>query len=441
VVVWQLGGEPFSAAALGWGERFDDLHTTVAGEPRNRDLAFRALLEFARWFNPRFEAAATERERCDWLANGLARSAPQVVVANGATAAALGQLGRRLAYLPDAEAALVRLGRHLLFLADRWHAPGQQLLVVLTDLLGDHWVTPQPDGERQHLAAFDAWIDPPAGVHGLDAATTAEEVAIGPVPPGDLDERLHPLVERFNRRRAGRTEPAAVGPLLGEIERHFRPLVGGTWRLLWRCRDREAALPEAPSVGRRWDADRTAYTRHIDWLDAGGRRRTRDTARRAVQCVREQEEARRLLEAEEVTDDPVRMVGAVLEGKAVRGRVVGVDREYREVAVRRSVRRPLVTLESPDPCPLPPGTEVWWADRRDERGFAIHAASAISSGGWRVVLKLLTGTPGAGLPAVGTVAAFSVHHTRSGYRARYPEDTPWTHTAPGPAAGARPIEE
>src|SRR5437763_852547 len=58
VVLWQLGAEPFSAAAIGWGTRPDGLELAVAGEPRNRDLAFAALLPFARWFNRRFQAPA-----------------------------------------------------------------------------------------------------------------------------------------------------------------------------------------------------------------------------------------------------------------------------------------------------------------------------------------------------------------------------------------------
>jgi hypothetical protein len=70
----------------------------VAGEPRNRDLAFAALLEFARWFNPKFEAHASDREtftRGDYTFT-VARTAPQVVVANPATVEFLGRLGRRL---------------------------------------------------------------------------------------------------------------------------------------------------------------------------------------------------------------------------------------------------------------------------------------------------------------------------------------------------------
>ena len=98
IVLWQLGAEPFTAAAIGFGTAPDSLTMVVAGEPRNRDLAFAALLEFAHWFNPRFEAPGAERESADdhgaW--RQLAVSAPQVVVANPETVEMLGRLGRRL---------------------------------------------------------------------------------------------------------------------------------------------------------------------------------------------------------------------------------------------------------------------------------------------------------------------------------------------------------
>jgi hypothetical protein len=94
--------EPFTPAAIGWGNHPDRLNLAVAGEPRNRDLAFATLLRFATWLNSLFEAHASNREtftrgNATW---DRARTAPQVVVANGATVEMLGRLGRRLAYLP-----------------------------------------------------------------------------------------------------------------------------------------------------------------------------------------------------------------------------------------------------------------------------------------------------------------------------------------------------
>ncbi len=146
VVLWQLGSEPFSAAAIGWGEAQSGLRMAVAGEPRNRDLAFSVLLEFARWFNPRFEAFAADREmftRGEYTFT-VARSAPQLVVANRAMVELIGRLGRWLAYLPTdgprpADLTLVRLGRHLRFLWDQYAVPGQQLVVALVRMIATRY--------------------------------------------------------------------------------------------------------------------------------------------------------------------------------------------------------------------------------------------------------------------------------------------------------------
>src|SRR5262249_46314605 len=162
--------------------------------------------------------------------------------------------------------------------------------------MNSHWATPQSAVERQSLPALDAFIEPPSGTSGFDAAAAAELLPVGPLPDGDDEEKLIPLVERFNVARNGKTDPAGVHPLLAPIIHHYRPLVRRAWDLLWRCRDRESTLPEAHSVGRRWDVDRDAYTRHIDWLARNGLRRTRHTARQAATTLRDLEEAGRLLE-------------------------------------------------------------------------------------------------------------------------------------------------
>src|SRR5262245_60406445 len=94
VVVWQLAAEPFSAAALGWGDSAGGMSLSVAGEPRAPELAFEALRPFARWFNARFEAHMARREtrrRGDYTFE-VATTAPQVLVANKATAEVLGKL-------------------------------------------------------------------------------------------------------------------------------------------------------------------------------------------------------------------------------------------------------------------------------------------------------------------------------------------------------------
>jgi hypothetical protein len=445
VVLWQLGAEPFSAAGLGWGSRPGELSLAVAGDPRNRDLAFGALLPFAHWFNDRFEGHAARREPGKDGEPGCALTAPQVVVANSASADLLGRLGRRLAYLgtagrgPDGQ-ALVRLGRHLLFLRDHAAVAGQQLIVPLTELLNAHWATAQSAAKRESLAALDAWIDPPAGSSGFEAAARAEALSAGPVLPGDGEEDLQPLVERFNRQRSGRTEPETVRPLLAPFEAFYRPLVRDAWALLWRCWARERALAEAGSVARRWRADREAYTWHIDWLNRGGLRRTRPSARQAAATLHRLERACERLEAEEACDDPLRLLPALLTHQAACGQVVRIDWGHQERAKKRQVARPLVVLASARPCLMVPGKKLWWTEEADGREYLVQAVDPLPGGGARVTLVLQTSRP-ARLPTVGQEACFSVYSTGGGYVAPLPRQEPWTHTASVPLPAPGDIEE
>jgi hypothetical protein len=358
----------------------------------------------------------------------------------------LERLGRRLAYLPTdgprpADEALVRFGRHLRFLASHAWVPGQQLQVSLTDLMNDHWMTSQSDVERQSLAALDAFIDPSDGIHGFDAAASVEDNSIGPVPAGEEDESLAPLVERFNKQRGDRTAPTVIKPLLGPIEDHYRPLVRRAWDLLWRCRDREARFTEAPSVERRWLEDREAYTAHMDWMARSGLRRTRQTPRQAAMTLRELEEAQRLLEAEEACDDSLRMIPYLLQHKAVCGRVVAVDREHRELATKRMMPRPLVTLRASDPCLMPLGKELWWTQQPGAREYVVHAIEAAPDDGSIITLKLMTGSSAAELPTLDSEACFSIHNTRPAPPLTLPRTEPWTHRAARAVVPLGPIEE
>jgi hypothetical protein len=228
---------------------------------------------------------------------------------------------------------------------------------------------------------------------------------------------------------------------LSPIEDYYRPFVRQTWELLWRCRDREARYQEARSVARRWDVDRDAYTRHMDWMARGGLRRTRQTPRQAAMTLHNLEEAQRLLEAEEACDDPLRMVPYLLEHKAVRGQVIAIETEHRERAVRSMVRRPLVTLRSADLCVMPLGKELWWSEQPAGREYVLEDIQPAPGGGSLVTLKLMTSSGSTALPTVGREACFSVHKTSAGWFARLPQDAPWTHQAAAPRASMTAIED
>jgi hypothetical protein len=447
IVLWQLGAEPFSAAAIGFGSRPSDLHFGVAGDPRNRDLAFACLRPLALWFNRHFERPAEERET---VTSGSyeyerATSMPQVIVPNTSTIDLIGRLGRRLAYLtaderftPDPD--LIRLGRHFLFLHRHALRPGQQIVVPMAELLRDHWATAQTDLERGSLAALDAFIEPPGGMHGFDAATITEMQTVGPLPDGDDDSAVEPLVRELNAARAGRADPRTVRPLLGPIEAHYRPLVERTWELLWRCFERERRYAEAASCGRRVLVDRVEYTRHIDWTLTVGYRRTRQTARQAAMTMRDLEGAQALLEAEEAVDDPLRMARYLLAGKALAGTVITIDRDHREVVTTNRARRPLVTLDCPEPCRIPRGRRLFWSDNPSGPEWEIHQITNRPTG-TLVTMKLLTGSTSARLPDVGDEVCFSTHTTTERYRMRLPRNTPWTHTPAAPPPAPEPIED
>lgn len=448
VVLWQLGAEPFSAAAIGYGQGPDDLHMVVAGDPRNRDLAFAALLKFAAWFTPRFEAPAGKR---DALVRGhrereVASDLPQIVVANRTTVDFIGRLGRRLAYLTDSPQypvpdGLVMLGRHLQFLGRHVDEPGQQMIVPLAGLVADNWATAQTPFERASFEAIEAFMNPPTGTSPFDAAAEAELHPAGPLPASEEDEALAPLVEAFNLARAKQTDPAIVGPLLAPITAHYRPLVMRTWNLIWRALARERAYREAPSVGRRWDEDRLAYTSHIDWMAQGGLRRTRQTARQAIKTVHSLEDSKDRLLAEEALDDPVRMIPYLLDGKAIEGEVVQVDLDHFETPRQRSVRRPLVTIRSDVERPIPAGKEFWWTQNPHDPSWVVHSFRPDGPGHSLIILKFNSSARNVALPAVGSFACFSIHNTNWQFPAKLSDTAPWplrpTETPSAPA----PIED
>lgn len=444
LVFWQLGAEPFSAAAVGWGRDPDDLTFDVAGDPRNRDLAFRALLGFADPFLDYFEAPSAHRESDDRGRFEQTISIPQLIVPNAETVEMIGRLGRRLAYLPTdgqyaADPKLVRLGQHFLFIGRHAKVPGQQLIVPIADLMRTHWVCALSDYESASLAALDAYVEPPAGMHGFRAAVAAEVNPVGPRPEGELDVDLEPLVDAFNEARRRRTDAKTIGPLLLPIRAHYEPLVMHSYELMWRGYERERDLAEAPSCERRFRMDCDAYTRHMDWTLTVGRRRTRQTARQAAMTVRALEDAQSVMLAEEATDDPLRMVPYLLDGKALEGEVVRVDDTNMELVTTRRARRPLVTLTCDEPCRIPRGRTLWWSQHPRGPGWALEQI-AVSGSGATVTLKLMTSAYER-LPVVGERACFSALHTDTHYRQRLPYEAPWTHTPAVTPPPAGDIEE
>lgn len=423
IVTWQLGAEPFTAAAFAWGFGPKDCTVVAPGEPRDRDLAFRELTKVAQVFNPWFE--------------GGHGGEPQIVVPNQGNLTLLGRLGRRLAFLPTdgeqpADPELVRFGKHLRFLADHARVPGQQLVLVLTKLLAEHWVTELSALEVQNLAALDAAIEPPPGKTAFQAAAEAEmdpdRAEIGPLPGKRDDTEVGKLLTTFNERRARSTDEKLVSRLRKDIEQHYTKLVGRAWPLVWRCLARERKFPEASHVERRVERDLEAMGRHLDWvLKRGGHYRTRHTNRQAAFVLSRYEDEEKLVAAEEALDDPLRMLPYLAANQAVGGKVVKVDLEHTEIARVREVSRPRITLETSEQCTVPEGKQFYWTGNPGSKPYTLVSVQHLSKGGSRLVLQ--HETSGHEQPKKGKDAIFSIHTTSSDGFFQLPTKVPWTHQA------------
>lgn len=437
IVAWQLGAEPYSVGAIAIGTQASGFKLFVPGYPLDRDLLFAELAHFAKEFCSAFEAyACGPCEEVSHFGSELSvpKELPQIVVANTETIGLLGRLGRRLAYLPTtgqypADPLLLRLGRHLMWLAEYALLPGQQLIVSAVDLLTTHYATAMSPFETRSLAAMNAWIAPVGGVHGFKAAEVAESQAVGPVPNPKDGEVVHGLMKTFNAQRAGSKDPVLVRKLAEPLRELYKGMVDDTWILIWKVVDRERAKPEAASVVRRSREDRIAYAGHLQWMTgpAEGRRKTRMTPRNAAMRLDVLERAKTILVAEEAIDDPLRMAPHLLAGKALAGEVIGRDETRREVINGRNCLRPSVTVRTREPCPMPPGTDVWWAQVPAGKEWLV--AEVVGAGGGSDV-KLILQTnrvPDIGLPVLGGRACFSRFNTKPGYELYLPQEAPWTH--------------
>ncbi|MDA8313049.1 MAG: hypothetical protein M0Z46_21025 [Actinomycetota bacterium] len=452
MVPWHLGAEPFTYAALAYGEwapHFEAM--ALPGEPRDRRLLFPVTVPLAQWFNERFEAAWHTAGGMDRDKNEPLEDAPQIVVPNEGAVTVLRKLGRRFAYLPTepteggpppADPVLVRFGRHLQFLGLSAGQPGRQLVLAASTLAGDGWATEQTIAERANLAALDAWIDPPSGVHGFEAAAAVEDLNAGPLPSPKVEERVNVLVGRFDdARRDGNTVDEAAA--LSELEAVYRVLSEGAWQLMWRVVERERRWQEeARFLPARWARDVEDYARHMDWIagPAEGRRRTRDTIRQAMVIRRRLEADAQCLEAEEALSDPLRLIPYLLDNKAIEGTVHSYELDHRMVkpGKRQMSRAPKIVLRTTLPCVMPIGKELWWSEEPGKVWAQLVDVSDDPSGSGSLVtlLFLANMTAADAIAASSNTVCFSELSTNVFLWDKVPAKDPWTHApaATEPAA-------
>ncbi|MFF9326536.1 hypothetical protein ACF1AY_17730 [Streptomyces sp. NPDC014776] len=462
----------------------------VVPQPRDRDLRFAFLAELADVVLPYIESyadavEAAERTETDpetgrrvKVEVDLCADAPQLIVPSRAGVDFVRLLGRSMRFRRTAEQEpetpypapprVPLLGRWFTHYAERARVPGSSLLQALTELLALHWATGQSGLEDQHLGALLAWIDPPEGVSGAEAALAAELARdergqlrcppAGPATDPAFDNKLlAPAIERYDRARtalAAAEDGLEADERLGALtraEREIRDLVERvtlpTWEKVWRGLDLLRALPEGAHVEERWTRDRWSFTGHRDRVLAGEppqpRRDDAVTAANKL-AAREREQAR--LEAQQALDDTLVMAGRRLAGEAFAGEVTDVTMAYSEG--KRPSPRPLVTVRTDDRPHLGERAKVYRSlggrpqtaefVRAEEEGLFVL----------RILDKMGRGKePEEGsVPEKGDRVCFTLfeHEQRGGAKLPDPEDTPWTHGGPPgePAAeAADPVTE
>ncbi|MCX5013791.1 hypothetical protein OG765_22775 [Streptomyces sp. NBC_00555] len=448
----------------------------VVPQPRDRDLRWAFLAELAGEVLPYVDSYGdavelVERSETDpetgrksKVEAELCLDAPQLIVPSRAGVEYVRLLGRSMRFRRTAEedpenpypapAKVPLLGRWFTHLGERARVPGSSMLLSATDLLGRHWASGQSNLEDQHLGALLAWMDPPEGGSGAEAALRAElardrdgQLLVPPAGPATdpaFDNRLlAPAIARFDAARTSGGPDAAERT--ERAERAVRTLVVDqmrpTWEAVWQSLDLLRALPAGERAEERWTRDRWSYTGHRDRVRAGEPPQPRrDDAVTAAQklATRETEQVR--LDAQEALDDPLVMAGRRLAGEAFAGEVTEVVMEWTES--KRPSPRPLVTVATEDRPQLSDGGGGKVYRSLDGRPQSAQFVRFEEDG--RLVLRLLDKMgrgrepePGS-VPEKGDRVCWTLfeHDARGGPKLPDPERTPWTHGGPPGSAAA-----
>ena len=425
VVGYHLAGDLGAILALMWGtSRDEEPRCIVVPEPRNRDLRFAALAEFA----AEFLAYLSEFEGRDEA--GMCRDAPQLVVPNTATAdwlsGIVGRFTRNLRTDGDAPVPLsVPLaGKHLSFFTGPM--PGSSLVLAATEALTTHWQTGQLPSEDLNLAALLGWIDPPVGMNGPQASRAGEaSPPAGPDSDPNWDAEI--LAELIQEWHAADNDARRSG-VRRELEAEIREQLTPAWANCWRALDRLGSLPAAAHVTSRWQLDRRSWTGHCDRV-AEGRAYFRNIPTPVLDAsqLRKLEARTDDLQREMAWDDPLVMAAVVASGEALAGRVVAADPERRiRNANGNRVRRPLITIEPFLEFTRPAGTTLFLST---SPGVELEVLPSDGSGLIRAeVLRGANQSTNIGLlPNSGEEVVLSPYGKPEFYQQSRVEDIPWTH--------------
>jgi hypothetical protein len=434
-----MAGEAAAPLGIMYGTTADAPTLLFAPEPRSIGIRFRDVMNpfgafLCDWLEPFVEEREMRKVGRRVVDDCI--STPQILVPNRSTAGFVGAvLGRSLRYLrTEGDGAVpeetVLAGNHLTWFEQQSALAGSCVLLAATDLLRRHFATGQSDLEDEDLHVLLAWIDPPAGKIGAEAAAgmelarhSGEKPGAGPTPDADWDrDVLDPLLQVFNEKRAGSNDKEVVDRLGGEIRAAVEDALSHSWDATWRAHEILIEMSPGNSVADRWEADRRAWTFHADRVrDGWAVFRIKDTAKQAAWMISNREDSLAALEAGEALDDPLVLAGLVAGGQALIGEITAVDRDNKEQGPKNMVRRPLIVVGLNELCPIPIGSKLYWTERAGKTEVEIVAIDNLG-----VTLKVVAGMNGQ-LPAAGDVAAFANLQLKRYFSPQGPQQTPWTH--------------
>ena len=440
-----LAGEPCAPLAALVGDDRSAPRLLVVTSPLNRDERFAFAASLADVVLGYIGSYLAGPEPAD---NEPYPDAPQVIVPNAGGVAFARLLGRSTRFRPAVgegavPAAVPVLGRWLTYLAERSH-PSASLILTATGALAAHWATGQSAVEDENLATLLAWIAPPPGLNGADAALIAEDPArcppAGPATDPGFDRDV--LSGRLTAIRDARliADPAAERRAVTALERELREVLAPTWRLVWQAIDLLRALPEAGHVAGRRKGDRLSFSGYARYLAEGGFPQPRkdaavDAARRLVRLESDQQR----LEAQMAYDDPLVMAEYRMTGEAFEGVVTRVEPTRLDESGKKAKLRPWIWVETADEVTAGPGTELRSPARPGQKAVVIDVEPA-PEGSTLVTLELQNGMGRGLVPAAGSVPGADdvVCYTTLTLDFQAPpafpsrEDTPWTHGGPPP---------
>jgi hypothetical protein len=456
LVAAQLAGEACAPLAVLVGDDRDKPRLLVVYEPRDRAQRFAFAADLADILLPMIEqyvdddtgipgtGDASTGERSEPYPD-----APQLLVPNLPTAAFVRLLGRSTRFRRTegeyaVPASVPVLGRWLTYLTERQEVSPSALLLPMTAVLADHWATGQSAAEDANLGALLAWIAPPDGLTGPEAARAAEDPVrcppAGPVTDPTFDNEVLEPILRAGREATLAGDSARLRLVRADMERALRSQLEPTWALMWRAVDLLRDLPAAAHVEPRWQSDRWSFTSQVAWIRAGGAPQARrDSAVAAARRLARLEREQQRLAVERAYDDPLVMAEYRMTGEAFAGHVTDADPVRVVTPGKRAVLRPLITVRTSDEVLFAPKA-VLTSPARAKQEATVQEVERAADGATLVTLELkggmgrsLTPPPGS-VPTVGEWVTFTSLKDEFQGEPKFPDrqDTPWTHGGPPP---------